>query len=176
MDRVHGLHRRAPARRCPGSKRDSHKERWYLDTLLDPPLTLAHGGPAMRSRGNGITAGQRHWASPWVLAMLCLRAFIPAGFMLAPVEGRPAVVLCDTDAAPSHRHAGHEQAGSHHHAQFDPTCPYAQSAGPAPLPVLPALEPQPVLTTLRLPEQLQQVFHLSGPPRQHSARAPPSFT
>ncbi len=50
----------------------------------------------------------RHWATPFVLAMLLLRALVPAGFMLAPVDGGLAVVLCDADGAASlYRHAGH---------------------------------------------------------------------
>ena len=35
---------------------------------------------------------------------------------------------------------GHEHPG-HHHTQTDPTCPYAQSSGPAPLPLFPAPRP-----------------------------------
>src|SRR5579864_7917867 len=99
----------------------------------------------MRVKVNRLRhGGARHWAAPFVLAMLCLRAFIPAGFMLAPVGGQLAVVLCDTDAqglAPNQTpgHHGHDLAVGHHHAQTDPTCPYAQSSGPAPLPVVPVL-------------------------------------
>jgi hypothetical protein len=40
--------------------------------------------------------------------MLLLRALVPAGFMLAPVDGGLAVVLCDADATASlYRGAGH---------------------------------------------------------------------
>ena len=36
--------------------------------------------------------------------------------------------------------------GRHHHTQTDPTCPYAQSSGPAPLPPFPAPGPRAYLT------------------------------
>ncbi|HXR92779.1 MAG TPA: hypothetical protein VN750_21140 [Steroidobacteraceae bacterium] len=59
----------------------------------------------MRRAGNGAV---RHWAAPFVLAMLLLRALVPAGFMLAPVNGGLAVVLCDADSTASLYHrAGH---------------------------------------------------------------------
>jgi len=65
-----------------------------------------------RRNGAGIgsrTRNQRHWAVPLVLAVLLLRALVPAGFMIAPVDGRLAVVLCDADAsAYLHPHAGHD--------------------------------------------------------------------
>lgn len=115
-----------------------------------------------------------HGAAPWVLAMLCLRALVPAGFMLAPVEGQLAVVLCDADAArAAHHHAGQDHPGHHHHLQLDPTCPYAQSAGPAPLPALPAMDPQPVVSTPIPVVHLGQVYAPCGPPRQQSPRGPP---
>jgi len=148
--------------------------------------------------------GARHWAAPFVLAMLCLRAFIPAGFMLAPVDGRLVVVLCDTDAsaltrdhtgprrspgdhrdrasgfyaldhAPSHHvHAKSDTtAAGHHHAQTDPTCPYAQSSGPAPLPVLPALAAVQIATLSPRPSQAAQTHARFGPTRQQSPRGPP---
>lgn len=54
----------------------------------------------------------RHWATPLVLAVLLLRALVPAGFMLAPVDGGLAIVLCDADATASlYRGAGHAMSG-----------------------------------------------------------------
>jgi len=103
--------------------------------------------------------------------MLCLRALVPAGFMLAPVDGQLAVVLCDADAA--HHHAAQNHPGHHHHHQLDPTCPYAQSAGPAPLPAQPVLGPQPVVNAPVLAARLDQVHAHCGPPRQQSPRGPP---
>src|SRR5689334_15017176 len=119
--------------------------------------------------------GAHHWASPFVLAMLCLRALIPAGFMLSPVDGRLAVVLCDSNAAlAAHPHGGHEHPG-HHPAHLDSTCPYAQSAGPAPLPALPVLAPAPVAGLLILPAQFSQTHSPFGPARHQPPRAPPPF-
>lgn len=128
------------------------------------------------SRGRTATnrprdAGQRRWTT-LLLIVLALRALVPAGFMLAPVDGQPAIVLCDTDApgAP-HQHAGHHHAG---HAHLDPTCPYAQSAGPAPLPALPVLTGAPAVTADALPTPTAQVHARFGPSRQQSPRAPPA--
>lgn len=114
------------------------------------------------------------WAAPLLLAVLCARALIPAGVMLAPVHGRLDVVLCDIDGANAARHV-HEHTG-HHHSQTDPTCPYAQSAGPAPLPALPVL-PVALLRSDRVPPALDaQTFSRFGPTRQQTSRGPPSFT
>ncbi|MDB6157356.1 MAG: hypothetical protein JWO04_1062 [Gammaproteobacteria bacterium] len=131
--------------------------------------------------------GVRHRAAPFVLAMLCLRAFVPAGFMLAPVDGRLEVVLCDTDApgatpgtSPTKTHGhyalghhAHDHAAGHHHAQTDPTCPYAQSSGPAPLPVLPVLAAVQLATLSAAPIQVAQTHSRFGPTRQQSPRGPP---
>jgi len=122
--------------------------------------------------GNG---GVRDWAAPFVLAMLCLRALVPAGFMLAPVEGRLDVVLCDSDApgGAGHHHGGHDSSGHHPHTLIDPTCPYAQSAGPAPLPVLPVLHAPPLADRLASPAGVGQIYSQFGPSRHESPRAPP---
>lgn len=126
----------------------------------------------MRNRAKTADwGGMRRSIPRWVLAMLCLRALLPAGFMLAGGDGRLAVVLCDSDArsAAHHRH-GHQHPG---HAHLDPTCPYAQSAGPAPLPALPVLPAAPIATALRLPRAASQTWVPFGPSRQQSPRAPP---
>jgi hypothetical protein len=126
--------------------------------------------------------GARHWAAPFVLAMLCVRAFVPAGFMLVPLDGQLAVVLCDTDAPgalqghhprDTQGHHAHDHAAGHHHAQTDPTCPYAQSSGPAPLPVLPALAAVQIATLSVQPIQVAQTHSRFGPTRQQSQRGPP---
>ncbi len=131
--------------------------------------------------------------------MLCLRALVPAGYMLEPIDGRLAVVLCDSDAASSvagmrggmpagmdhglhegmqggvqagtHHHDGHDHA-NHHHA-LDPTCPYAQSAGPSPLPSLPVLDPPSIVGDVSLPAEIAQAISQFGPARQQSPRGPP---
>lgn len=128
----------------------------------------------MRQRPSRLRyGGARHWAAPFVLVMLCLRAFVPAGFMLAPIDGHLAVVLCDTDAPGARHHLGRHEHPGHHHLQLDPTCPYAQSGGPAPLPALPVLGPQPIAVTSPLPAPITQPYAHAGPPRQHYPRGPP---
>ncbi|HUI60016.1 MAG TPA: hypothetical protein VLX90_07330 [Steroidobacteraceae bacterium] len=146
-------------------------------------------------------ASVRHWAAPWVLAMLCLRALVPAGFMLAPVNGRLDVVLCDSDAPGAmhsagtqlpmhampgdamsgasmpghgamHHHGGAEHSG-HHHTHPDPTCPYAQSAGPAPLPALPVLPAAQAAVLRSTIVESAQTHSQFGPSREQSPRGPP---
>lgn len=128
----------------------------------------------MSIRAKRSCSGASHWAAPWVLAMLCLRALVPAGFMLVPVDGQLAVVLCDADAARAARHhAGPDHSGHHHHLQSDPTCPYAQSAGPAPIPAPPALVPQPVVNAPIVVAHRDQIPAHCGPFRKQSPRGPP---
>jgi hypothetical protein len=117
-----------------------------------------------------------------VLAALCLRAVVPAGFMLAPVDGRVSFVLCDPAvlAAAHAMHTAHDpaihgHAAHHHDSHVDPTCPYAQSAGPAPLPTLPALAGGPVSVGLLLPTEFAQIFVQFGPTRQQFPRGPPQL-
>jgi hypothetical protein len=130
----------------------------------------------MRSSTNRFRdGGARHWAAPFVLAMLCLRALIPAGFMLAPVEGRLDLVLCDSQAPGAvHHHGGHDHS-QHHHIHTDPTCPYAQSAGPAPIPTLPALAAAQIVSVPVPPKQFAQTHSQFGPSRQQSPRGPPQL-
>ena len=127
----------------------------------------------------------RHWTAPFVLAMLLLRALVPAGFMLAPVDGHLAVVLCDADGTaalhsghdmsghdmPGHDMPGHEHPGGHTHP--DPTCPYAQSAGATPIPFLPAAALLIAPAAAQFPELLAQTHTPFGPARQQSPRGPP---
>jgi hypothetical protein len=111
--------------------------------------------------------------------MLCLRALVPAGFMLVPGASGLEVVLCDQDAArrgqlprdPADH--SHHHGSLHHHLHPDPTCPYAQSSGPAPLPVLPQMAvTAAVILTVARPERAQTNSHF-GPERRQSPRAPP---
>jgi hypothetical protein len=128
---------------------------------------------------------QPGWASVLVLELLFLRALIPAGFMLAPVDGNLAFVLCDLDlpvaamsdagmpASHHHMHAGHDHADHPHGVHGDPTCPYAQSGGPAPLPTLPVLVSGTTFARPRLPTAITQTRLSFGPIRQPSSRGPP---
>jgi hypothetical protein len=125
-----------------------------------------------------ITTGVRYGADSrratlLLLGMLLLRALVPAGFMLAPVDGSLVFVLCEPGVLGGHHHATHDHAAHHHGAHADSSCPYAQSAGPAPLPTLPVLAGGGVSELVVSPAALTQTFLHSGPPRQESRRGPP---
>jgi hypothetical protein len=114
------------------------------------------------------------WTTLLVLGMLLLRALVPAGFMLAPVDGSLAVVLCNPQVpAGGHQHAGHDHAAHQHGVLADPTCPYAQSTGPGPLPTLPVLAGGAVFDLLVPPAAVTQTFLRFGPTRQQTSRGPP---
>jgi hypothetical protein len=130
------------------------------------------------------------WASLLVLGLLFLRGLVPAGFMLAIVDGHPAFVVCNADlpiaASPpaampaSHLHDhNHDHMhmvadhAAHEHLHGDPGCPYAQSSGPAPLPSLPVLAGGTVFERPRLPAAITQTILRFGPIRQPSSRGPP---
>jgi hypothetical protein len=84
--------------------------------------------------------------------------------------------LCDTDAARAvHHHGGEDHPSHHHHLQVDPTCPYAQSAGPAPLPALPVLGPQPVVSAPLQSTHVAQTYAQPGPSRRTFPRGPPEL-
>lgn len=126
--------------------------------------------------------GMRHFRNPgratlFVLGMLLLRALIPAGFMLVPVDGGLTVVVCDAEVSAGetqhHHHPGHDHSAQSQGGHSDPTCPYAQSAGPAPLHALPVLAGGAVYDLLVPPVAVTQTVPTSGPPRQHSSRGPP---
>jgi len=111
--------------------------------------------------------------------------------MLAPVDGHLEMVFCDAAAPkPVHHPAmvhvhdmsgmeqgASEQAGSEHgvtgHAHADPTCPYAQSAGPAPLPAVAVLASAGIAHTLAVGETGTQIQSAFGPRRTQTPRAPP---
>lgn len=102
-----------------------------------------------------------------LIMLLGLRATIPAGFMAAPTSSGFAMVFCEPGALQGHAH--------HHpgHGATDPSCPYAQSSGPASLPAPPALA-----ADVRLAMRVQfgvpaAPATLSGPRRQQSSRGPP---
>ena len=127
--------------------------------------------------------GMRHIKKPGratllVLGVLFLRALVPAGFMPAPVDGRLAFVVCDAKMPAGvhqhhHAHPGHDNAAHHEGAHSDPTCPYAQSAAPAPLPTLPVLAGGAGCDLLVPPAAVTQTFLAFGPTRQQSPRGPP---
>jgi len=125
--------------------------------------------------------GIPRWATLLVLGLLFLRALVPAGFMLAPVDGSLALVLCDAERSAGelqhqhHHHPGHDDAAHHEGAHSDPTCPYAQSAGPAPLPTVPALASAATFDQSVAPTAVTQTHLRFGPTRQQTPRGPPSL-
>lgn len=116
----------------------------------------------------------------FVLPVLLLRASIPAGFMAASVDGTWQIVLCQPGLMAGVHHDHH-----HHHlgapdtapasVDVDPTCPYAQSAGPALLPTLPILPAAVAMHRLEPPAATTQTELSYGPPRQQSPRGPPTL-
>jgi hypothetical protein len=120
------------------------------------------------------------WATLVVLAMLSLRALVPAGFMVAPVHEHLAFVLCHgtfpaSEPARSHAASNHGGSPLHDGMHGDPDCPYAQSAGPAPLPTLPAIADHALAT--RVPSRIKptRVCWSCGPARRQFPRGPPSL-
>jgi hypothetical protein len=119
------------------------------------------------------------WANALVLAVLCLRAMVPAGYMLAPAGDHPAFVLCSAAMALSarekesgepHRAGAAHQGGAH----SDPDCPYAHSAGPAPLPTLPGLANAALCHPEVARVHVTPSFSPCGPTRRQTPRGPPS--
>jgi len=119
------------------------------------------------------------WAAIAVLGLLFLRALVPPGFMLAAVDGIPAIVLCDADlpagphAQHHHHHPGADGASHPGGAHGDPTCPYAQSAGSAPLPTLPILAGGAVYDLFVPAPMATEASPASGPIRKQTSRGPP---
>jgi len=103
--------------------------------------------------------------------MLLLRALVPAGYMLAPEDGRLALVLCDAGAPRGAHHHDAHHPGPHTHG--GPNCPYAQSSGPAPLADAPTATAAAIAARVRLPAEVSQTALQPGPLRQLPARAPP---
>ena len=111
----------------------------------------------------------------FVLPVLLLRAAIPAGFMAASVDGTWQIVLCEPEMMAGGHHHHHHHAGTQDSmpSDMDPTCPYAQSAGPALMPTLPLLPTVAVMHRLQLQTAAAQTRLTFGPPRQQFPRGPP---
>lgn len=107
----------------------------------------------------------RRWVVALVLPLLALRALVPAGFMASPIAGSLQMVFCGAG------HHGH----SHHSTAGDPTCPFAQSAGPAPLPALPVLPAGVEALLFDRPTAVAQTVVQFGPLRQQAPRGPPAL-
>lgn len=122
--------------------------------------------------------GKSGWALRLILGLLFLRALVPAGFMLAPVDGWFAVVVCDGEMSAGahphhHHHPDHNAASSHEGFHIDPTCPYAQSAGSVPLPSLPVMAGAALVARLPTADAATQSILTAGPVRRQLPRGPP---
>lgn len=102
-----------------------------------------------------------------VLPVLAQRALIPAGFMAAAVDGTVQMVLCQPGAMAGHHH--------HHPVSPDPSCPYAQGAGPALMSALPVLPKVAMMHRLETPPAATQTRATFGPLRQNFPRGPPTL-
>lgn len=112
----------------------------------------------------------RHLAG-LLLALLALRALVPAGFMAAPSADGLQMAFCESGAAGGLHH-GHAP-GHGHSSAADPACPFAQSAGPAPLPAVPALAGEPPRHAFEPAAPGARAAIPPGPPRQQTPRGPP---
>lgn len=106
-----------------------------------------------------------------LLAMLSLHALVPAGFMASVADGGVQMVFCESDSALSHGHA-HQHP---HSSTPDPSCPFAQSSGPAPLPALPALATDAYVHAFDPPIATARTGAPCGPVRQQTCRGPPAL-
>lgn len=133
-----------------------------------------------------MTTGMQHimiprWPTLVILGLLFLRALVPAGVMLAPMGGSLALVLCETAITESeeprqhHHYSGHDHVTHHEGAHADPTCPYAQSGGPAPLPTVPVLATAAIIDQLVVPTAATQTLLTFGPIRRQTSRGPPTL-
>ena len=102
----------------------------------------------------------------FLLPLLVLRALIPAGFMVSMVSGAAELTFC---GATQHDHAHHGTSSA------DPTCPFAQSSGPAPLPSLLTLAQSIDSARFEPPAAVSQTVAPFGPVRQHVPRGPPAL-
>jgi hypothetical protein len=103
-----------------------------------------------------------------LLMALLLRAAIPAGYMLAPVDGEPRIVPCSGIAPAISHHGGH-----HHGPGTEVPCAFALVAPPAlpdvppllaPPPPLPALAPPPAAGAIAPYSRIAFLPPATGPP------------
>jgi len=119
----------------------------------------------------------------WALlfAILLLRAFVPAGYMVGPAEsGTPALILCPgVEPPPVHEMVMHGQVHAPAHdpaTHRDHSCPFAALAAPALPPAPPIVAPPAAtLTKALLPPPLRAATapSLAAPPPP--ATGPPAF-
>lgn len=113
-------------------------------------------------------------ATPWLagltLVLIAFRALVPAGFMIAPVRGSAELRFC---VAGLHR-GSHAGTPLGHPSAIDSSCPFAQSAGPAPIPQIAPVPGEPPAGPTWQARMLAQTAPSFGPPREQPSRGPPS--
>ena len=128
------------------------------------------------------SARRSRWVSVFVVLVFALKALIPPGYMLAPVDGHARLVMCP---AGIHYPAGmHSMAGMVHvnevghaeHASLAVTqCPFALAGGVALLAAAGAVA-EPHYVTLQPARPCATASVPTTPPaRYHAPRGPPSL-
>ena len=119
----------------------------------------------------------RAWTRSIALLVLLLtvRALVPAGFMATATETGLQLVFCDSVTTTIHGSGHHHHNDHAHPGATDPACPYAQSSGPAPLPMLPAMATDLHFQTVVVAIQSAPVRIFQGPRRQQTPRGPPAL-
>lgn len=110
------------------------------------------------------------------LVTVLMRALIPVGFMPVAADGTLRMMFCDGGAGASghHVHSGSTGHGPGHRTSVDVSCPFALSAGAAPLPTLAgaaAGAPLPPVA-IAAPEVPARA---DLPPRNSAPRGPPTL-
>lgn len=112
---------------------------------------------------------RRPWLVAILLPVLVLRALVPAGFMAAATDDGGVHMQFCAHAGMHGSHAPDPKQGA------DPRCPFAQSASPAPLPVLALLAPGALSAAIDRPILVARTPGSSGPPRKQTPRGPPTL-
>jgi hypothetical protein len=120
-------------------------------------------------RQHSFNGRRRDFLSGILLAMLLLRAYIPAGFM--PASGTPFLLeLCP--AASSLRMPAHHQHDTQSHTHFD-NCPFGSAPAAGPISHCIAFEPpEPIASPIVL--AFEPLRSRARPERAHPPRGPPS--
>lgn len=134
----------------------------------------------------------------WIVPLLLVRAFVPAGFMVTADAGGLSLAFCPSVMAPAQHagHAGHDAAGAHavhaiqavhagHHADMDHAghsgtqhesapCPFSLGAAAALAAIAHVASPAFILGD-DVVEFLSAPTFSVGPLRSDRIRGPPSF-
>jgi hypothetical protein len=108
----------------------------------------------------------------WVLALVLIRSFVPAGYMPGLVDGGFSLIVCDAGAA-QHRHHHQPDHASGGLRLLGGDCAYAQSASPALLVAVDLSPPQQQSLSGKI-QRFDTGVPDSEPLRYRSARGPPA--